>query len=544
MGFPYFISYLPTLLLSAMYSIFMWRLCQRHMDCGVKERFQFFIWSMMYLVVMKGSFLIEYSTSPDEHQWIFSARAFAKNPGFWFQEYFPFEVGRSLTVIPLGIMAWIVGDLSFVHARILFIVLFGVNLVLMYAILRKRFTDRATIAALTWLVLLYCMTTYVDYASYNSEMPALFFIILSLWCLLKMRDDVTNFRLGFQVLFFSVCIPFAKEQALYLALFLWLCGAWLLVRHRHWMLILIYIAISVLSAGLLFSPLIYFGTVDVFLQNCLITLQYQSNGFGMAEKDLVNVFFIVHFLKLIFLNAMWFFPFLFLMFFLISWVRKNGFSLGKLQSNDAMDGMILLLTLVVLMTIYLPRNGIKHYCIFLIPVVVWSIARVYQRYHAKRWIAIGMWVLPFTIGIDANFRKEIFPVRGYRRPEEVFSKDVAFQGMKQHVPKGSKVMIWGWANHYYNLFDCVRCSHFLYPQFAYGFYEEKAFVDQCYIDDLRNLKPDYIVQSVGEKCFYFDDSLKYDMANHHPEIKKILNEDYSKIFHSGGVKIYRNRELE
>ena len=77
MGFPYFVSYLPTLLLSVMYAIIMWRFSNEQGNLGRKRELHFFGWTILYLVVMKGSFLVEYSTSPDEHQWIFSAKAFA-----------------------------------------------------------------------------------------------------------------------------------------------------------------------------------------------------------------------------------------------------------------------------------------------------------------------------------------------------------------------------------------------------------------------------------------------------------------------------------
>jgi hypothetical protein len=411
---------------------------------------------------------------------------------------------------------------------------------LLHGILKGRFEERIAKRAVVFLVLLYCMTTQVDYAAYNSEMPALFFVLLSLRFLLKGITDANDKRSVVLLGICSVFIPFAKEQALYLALFLWAYGVWWLVRRFNWRALFLYVSASIFTALILLSPLLIFGKVEVFVHNCLISLQYQKNGFGMVEKDLINSFFALHFLKLVFLNAMWFFPFLFLLYFIITRAYEGLMNSRVFIRSNKQDNLIALLTLVVLLTIYLPRNGIKHYCIFLIPVVVWAIAFVFERMTSQRqWMAIGMYLLPFSMGIDPNFRKEIFPVRGYKKAEEIFAKDIVFQGMQQHVPKGAKVMIWGWANHYYNMFDCQRCSHFLYPQFAFGFYEEKSFVDDFYIHDLNVLQPEYIVQAVGDKCFYFDDTLKYDMADHHPKIGRILQESYQKVFHKSGVKIYK-----
>lgn len=540
MGFPYFISFIPTLLLSVMYAGMMWRVSSKS-QADVGERMQFWVLTVAYVVVMKGSFLVEYSTSPDEHQWIFSARAFAQDPLFWFKEYFPFEVSRSWTVLPLGILTSIIGEVSFVHARILFMLFFFANLYLLHSILSERFDRIIVKRALVFIVLLYCMTTRVDYAAYNSEMPALFFILLSIRFLLKSIDASNPSNAILLLAFFSVFIPFTKEQALYLALFLWVCGFWYLLRVRHGRMLVLYVAVSLITALLLISPLLVFDSLSDFINICLISLQYQSNGFGMVEKDIINQFFVFNFLELVFLNAMWFFPFLFLMYFLVSTLLAGRFKFNFSDLKSRQDVIFTMLSIVVLVTIYLPRNGIKHYCIFLIPVAVWAIAFVFDRWGGKKqWLAVGMYLLPFTIGIDPNFRKEIFPVRGYKRAEETFANDPVFQGMKQHVPKGSKVMIWGWANHYYNMFDCQRCSHFLYPQFAFGFYREKNFVDDCYIEDLKFLQPDYIVQAVGDNCFYFDDSVKFDMMNHHPEIGAILKQSYQMVFHQKGVKIYKH----
>lgn len=541
MGFPYFISYIPTLLLSVMYAAMMWRVSSKSQtDFG--ERLQFWILTVAYVVVMKGSFLVVYSTSPDEHQWIFSARAFAQDPLFWFKEYFPFEVSRSWTVLPLGILTSVIGEVSFVHARILFMLFFFANIHLLHSILSERFDRIIVNRALVFIVLLYCMTTRVDYAAYNSEMPALFFILLSIRFLLKSIVDNNPSNAILLLAFFSVFIPFTKEQALYLALFLWACGFWYLLRVRYRRKLVLYVAVSLITVLFLISPLLVFDGLSDFINICLISLQYQSNGFGMVEKDIINQFFVLNFLELVFLNAMWFFPFLFLIYFLISSLFLRLLKIQIIDFKSKQDVIFAMLSMVVLITIYLPRNGIRHYCIFLIPVAVWAIAYSLERVAFKReWLTMGMYLLPFTIGIDPNFRKEIFPVRGYIKAEEIFAKDAVLHGMEQHVPKGSKVMIWGWANHYYNMFDCLRCSRFVYPQFAFGFYTEKSFVDDCYIEDLRVLQPEYIVQAVGDKCFYFDDSVKFDMINHHPEMRLILEQSYQKVFHKKGIKIFKRR---
>ena len=156
----------------------------------------------------------------------------------------------------------------------------------------------------------------------------------------------------------------------------------------------------------------------------------------------------------------------------------------------------------------------------------------------RKWALVVVFTLPFTMGVDPQFRKSIFPVLGYRQPDEIFAEDPVYCGMKAHVKPGSKVMIWGWANHYYNLFQCERCSHFLYPQFAFGLYKETDFVNQVYINDFQEFVPDYVVQAVGDGCFYFTDSLKCDMMNHHSTLAAILREQYKLVYQRQGIKIY------
>jgi len=230
-----------------------------------------------------------------------------------------------------------------------------------------------------------------------------------------------------------------------------------------------------------------------------------------------------------------------LFFFAVVVLKNKGWNFKSSDLNGRKDGLMVLLAFVVLLTIYLPRNGIKHYCIFMIPAVIWSVAFALNRWKDRSLLYAVMWILPFGIGVDPQFRKEIFPVRGYRTPEVIFANDPVYQGMKAHVKPGSKVMIWGWANHYYNLFQCERCSHFLYPQFAFGFYKETDFVDQVYIDDLKEFVPDYVVQAVGDGCFYFTDSVKCDMMKHDSTLSSILREQYALVYQHQGVKIYAHQ---
>ncbi len=535
MGFPYIIAYLPTVLLSAMYGWISYRMCAQSEEGERLRVRQWVFMSAAYVLVMKGSFMIEFLGCADENQWIFSARSFAQDPWQWLKEFYPYEITRSGTVIPLGLLASVVGELTFVHARMLFFVFFAINVLLIHLIVRNRFSDRVSMMSISWFLLLYSMTSLVDYSAYNSEMPALTFILISLFFLFRLLDSVAIRKSARFLALSSVLIPFAKEQALYIALLIWVLGLLHLVKKHDWVMSMQYIGLSVLAALFLFSPLIYFGTVDVFLKNVSIAAQYQSNGFGMVEKDLVNASFILYFLRLVFLNAMWFFPFVFFLFFIF---KFSGWRIGSKVIRDRKDGLVILLGLVTLLTIYLPRNGIRHYCIFLIPIAIWSVAFAIDLWKNRKWALVVVFTLPFTMGVDPQFRKSIFPVLGYRQPDEIFAEDPVYCGMKAHVKPGSKVMIWGWANHYYNLFQCERCSHFLYPQFAFGFYKEADFVNQVYINDFQEFAPDYVVQAVGDGCFYFTDSLKCDMMNHHSTLAAILREQYKLVYQRQGVKIY------
>jgi hypothetical protein len=541
MGLPYFISYLPTVFLSAFYTIISYQLLKQEKDIDKGKILQWAILTVIYVIVMKGSFFIEFSMSPDEQQWIFSARTFAQDPWNWFKEYYPYEISRSLTVIPLGLFACFVSELNFVHARALFLMLFFLNMVILYAVMQRRFSIYEICKAISWFSLLYSMTTFVDFASYNSEMPALIFILLSLLFLFRLLDSVELRFSAYALSISSVCIPFAKEQALYIGLFVWFFGALCLIKNREWKLMFQYVVLSVLMIILFLFPLVYFDTLSVYFENVLIVIQYQSNGFGLVEKDLINITFVIYFLKLVFLNTMWFFPFLLFLTFLILVLKMYGLHFFRADSKGKRDGFFLLFSLVVLFSIYLPRNGIRHYCVFLIPTTIWSLAFIFNRLKGKQWLVILITVLPFLIGADPQFRKEIFPVRGYRTPDTIFARDRVYQAMKSHVKPGSKVMIWGWANHFYNLFHCQRCSHFLYPQFAFGFYASKDFVNQVYVKDLIEFVPDYVVQAVGNDCFYFTDSVMHDMMNRNFKLASILRNNYKLIYRNRGVKIYAHK---
>ena len=102
-------------------------------------------------------------------------------------------------------------------------------------------------------------------------------------------------------------------------------------------------------------------------------------------------------------------------------------------------------------------------------------------------------------------------------------------------------MIWGWENSYFISSGLKRTTGFHYPVFATGYFSGKKRAVDLYIKDIREQKPEIIIELVGKDRFFFDDKEKYSIEKSAPELMKIIDQNYNNLAEDSNYVFYRKK---
>ena len=148
-------------------------------------------------------------------------------------------------------------------------------------------------------------------------------------------------------------------------------------------------------------------------------------------------------------------------------------------------------------------------------------------------------IVSFFGVLFTNNQRSIFNVRGYRKLEDQLEKLDYYRAIKDYSQPGMKVLFWGFGQNVYAPLDLQRASGFLYPQFAFGDSESAEIVRKRYLSDLTIQKPDLIVELIGENTFGLTDTARFSIKNGHPELYKMIINEYQYLICENNIVIWR-----
>jgi hypothetical protein len=241
----------------------------------------------------------------------------------------------------------------------------------------------------------------------------------------------------------------------------------------------------------------------------------------------------------------------------LAWFNKENFVLITISiigfiiimlklRNNKKELLINLLLMFLFLTsifvvIFLPKNSLFHYTIFLwIPNFIFC-GYLFFRIELinKPKFQIFFLLLMFISKIyDGNWRL-FYPISELRAKDYLDLDDPINKFLYLNTKPNDGIIVWGWGNRYFIPFMLQRSSCFLYPQFATGQYSGKQKAIDVYVEDINKYKPKVIIELVGPKQFYFNNKEKYSIENNSASLMKFINSNYDCVETDSNYVLYK-----
>ena len=473
-------------------------------------------------------------SNPDVDQWIVCARSMVDEPSFWLKEYAIYDFTRLMTIVPIALVYWIFGAVGYFEVSVLFLISFFVFVVLQTKMLIRFFEQRVVFLSVGLLVIYVVMSNHHNMRAFNSEIPValLFSAVAYLWLLEKVNPKKV-FWMGWIL----SMMPFAKEQALYIAL---LSFAYILVdfvRKKQWVLVG-----SMLLGGLFGGALwMLILVVRVGLEPILAVVSSISEygQMGLRQQAMVIAEKTHIFSQVIWLNKemLVLFPIVLMGLFV---------GLVQLRKKDFQRSMYFFFAttlIVACYVIYLPHNRFTHYHILLWPMVPYFIV-VFITYAKERlrqytYYLLPVLMFPFVLDVAYSRMRAWHPEEKEMERIEKWQQDSYVKSLEHHQVSGSKMMVWGWDNRALVLYDIKRASGFLYPQYAFGKYSGTERVRDNYLHFMETVQPTFVLELVGNGRYFFNNLEQFGISENFTALQSLLSQRYRLLESGSNFKLYK-----
>jgi hypothetical protein len=418
--------------------------------------------------------LLRDELNPDEGQWVAQANNFLADPVFWVQYFMPTNWSRVLTVLPLS-LAGIMGDetIGYGAARVICVGMWALFCFLTYVSMRLVF-DRSTGLWISVLVTIIVSSFSIhDFVAYNSELPAITLCMVAFSLFAAATKHQHRMAIYFGVGLTLAAIPFAKEQAIFIAvaleaIILFYIGTEKRVRPIVWLLLGNFAA-----AILLLGPYVFFGTYEQVLLCIQITFEYGKAGLYHSSETWLSVLakvcsqFLHTELRVLLVGSTILVPAL-----SIRWL-KNGLRLDKLQRFAYLSGVVLFA--VTIHAVVYPGNHFTHYSLLLVfpSVLLFGCAIHWALDRTTVNTRVVLFTLAFMV-FDRHHIHEAVPELKAKNGNNIESSWV--NEIRNLAEPGDRMVVWGWDNSCFVKAGLLQGSRFMYPSFAMGSYSQAQTV--------------------------------------------------------------------
>jgi hypothetical protein len=517
-SFDPWIAFIPIILLCLGYVFYVWRFSN-------DTRFAKLFWpvSLIFLFLVRSQDFFLQSMNPDEDQWIIAANSLVHDPNLYFHYFIIADFSRFLTILPLAIIGVFKSYIGYDQARLTNLILLALFAFYQRKIISRYFGQSIGNYTTALLFLIFGLASTADYIAYNSEMPTILILMVSLY--LYVEAIHTNKSIYFlAAAFFAGIAPFAKEQALPMA------AVFLVFYFSHQLSRKNYKNVATVAAGFVivlvgFVTIIYVLDASELMKIHISNIQtYSSQGLGTTKS---SGFYssLTRSLKLSIWNVTNFTIAALALAGMISVVTRFT---KMTREFKALHLFFLLLSVSAFYITFLPGNYFFHYSIFYYLFSFWFAAQFFALPEFQKWnrhIFAGAGVLAIIISAGGSHRL-FYPISEITAANYI-DKDDAIRSIEKLTNPGDRIMVWGWENSYYIKTQTQRSSYYLYPQFVTDIYPMKAESIQIYLNELELLKPVVIVETVGEGRFFFEDKSQHSIEVIDMSLMDYINEHYS-----------------
>lgn len=488
--------------------------------------------------------------NPDEGQWLAQANSFYDDPGLWISYFLPREFSRILTILPLSLFTPFRYPLHYIDARFCAVLLWSLFALSYFFTLKLVFNRRVACIGTLALVWLVAFFTQKELVAYNSELPAIVLIGWATYLLFKVAgahpEGGRSPALHTALLGIAIpAIPFAKEQALFLALLIEAIALFTLVKSGQKKGILLFLLSNALAAVVLVLPIFLFGHLDYVIEKLAIAQEYIKNGNYFNDRtwlEKMNLLWVIFKLnesgKLIFGGLTGALAY-------VMYTRKQQQSFKTIPFGFMAYAVLLLL--VAAYAIYAPNNFFWHYVILALPagafllgfgidIVVASSGRVSKALTLAALLAVGIWAYRAEAPGYGLPNAYAYTCRGQRLNFMKFTKTI--RGMAK---PGDRLVIWGYNNTYYVETGLPPGARDLYIHFLNPSYKHRGSQLAYLNTDLQKFKPKFILELVGPDQMYTTSADLYAIRNF-PSIAAMIQNEYYPAQIDGNEKLYIRKQ--
>ena len=498
--------------------------------------------TLLYLFLIRSDdFYRSYTLCPDEEQWIICANSLVESPLDWLNSFLMADFTRMLTIIPLTFFSFFTDYIDYDHARFLNISMYFLLVYTIYKCVSLIFLSITPLITSTFLILFFALSRDYDFISYNSELPAISLITISIYFFLKTNLSKENFYLYAVSGLILVLAIVAKEQALLIVTFLVvLFSTYLLINRefKHLLYFLVGCTISSISLSVLFFA---FHSIDDL--NWILTsgYEYSQQAVFVAKSTSENI---VNLIEIVLLSRDY------IVFSTIAIVSLFLLFAENIKLRDFKLTFFLiaatLLLLISLFTIYRPKNFFVHYTYYLFIPYSFLFAYLIEYTLIKTWskkLHVFFFAVLFLTKTYGNDRRLFYPISKITNDEYINKEDALYKCIQKNSKKGDKLLIWGWGLSHYLNSELKRSSRFLYPQFSIGRYSLKNKANLYYIQDVESFKPDIIIEQFGENSFFLSDTNKTSIKKTSEPLFNLIENLYTCECTSKNFKLYKKKVL-
>jgi len=486
------------------------------------------------ILICKLPLLILHQCNPDESEWIAGAITLAKDARFWFS--LDGTTSGPINFLPLLLAKLITGHLGYATAKLINFLFWILITWFTYGIL-KSFSKKeiARIAVLPF-VLFYCLIVrQFDFGYYQSEVISMFLITGAIYLFFIYKNgSEKHLRHLIVAALLLGCIPYAKLQAVPVALFL---GGWFLYQERKngkWILVAA-IFPTILCCAYLWSNHFTDDFVHSYLQN---NLKYNDQNLRGIQSN--------SFLKSLVQFPDWSFQFRNLGLYLwIGMLTAIGILLVLykrfreiLRSNQTNLIFLSALLLISFYSVIAPKNHFHHYFLLLfIPLELFlgfTFILLLRSGENEGWKKItGLLFILLTCSSNLlQYNHFFFSMKHQAKSE---TSDLFTNYIRAHDKKGDQLAIWGWEPHFNvetELPQGVRDGHSYYAITS----KDPYFLERFAGDLNRNL-PQFFLDATGPGNFFFKKHYLY-MHENFPAVNDVVLNHYELVLEKDSMRLY------
>lgn len=382
-------------------------------------------------------------------------------------------------------------------------------------------------------------TQEVDFVHYSSEQLPVFLLALCLWLLSRLDPQITSSKAELYFLgFVAGAVPFAKLQAVPLAIVLVLDAAWICYQQfrqsrdpRG--------ALALVLGGLSVPVLFLVFTISFHVFKDLIDFYILGNAIYAGGSGFLNI--PSQFSRIFLLTPDFqLFTLVLIVPMLNGLVRILRFAVpGKKDMGLPLS--ILALVMVSVFAVTKSGNDFIHYLNFCI--IPWTLLAAYGLSGLGKWsLAFPVALLAWFLGNDAlHFVKER-QLNSFNSVEATkLRQSPVVREIRKRSRKGDYMVVWGW-----------QCGYYVEAQLAEGTAEnhsERSIFEHPmreiyrnrYMSDLERTKPAFILDAVGKNSVWVQDK-KTQGIESYPELNQYIRNHYVLAGDFDDVRLFIRRE--